>query len=235
MTFTTKNNQVVTITGVESDTIINEALFTDWVNQIDPSWIIHSIEIQSVDRIPNGRILFVKVKADIEHAEGRMPGMIVIIRDYAVAALTILTCEGERYALLVDQPRVPVGAVISESVAGLIDDGDNPTAVILRELEEEAHMVTRLGITTADVIPLASKPFFLSPGVINEAIYPFLIEKEIDRNLLNEYHGIKRGLAEEHESITVKIVPFAEITDHCNCATTLAMLHLYDRYRAAHN
>lgn len=235
MTFTTKNNHSVLITGVEADTIINESLFTDWVNQIDPSWTIHSIEIQSVDRIPNGRILFVKVKADIEHAEGRMPGMIVVIRDYAVAALTILACEGEQYALLVDQPRVPVGAVISESVAGLIDDGDSPGTVILRELEEEAHMVTRLGITTDDIVALADKPFFLSPGVINEAIYPFLIEKDIDRNLLNEYHGIKRGLAEEHETITVKIVPLAEITNHCNCATTLAMLHLYDRYRAARN
>lgn len=235
MTFTTKNNQSVTITGVESDTIINESLFTDWINQIDPTWTVHSIEIQSIDRIPNGRILFVKVKADIEHADGRMPGMIVVIRDYAVAALTILNCEGEQYALLVDQPRVPVGAVISESVAGLIDDGDNPRSVILRELEEEAHMVTRLGITADDVVALSDKPFFLSPGVINEAIYPFLVEKDIDHNLLNEYHGIKRGLAEENETITVKIVPLSEITNHCNCATTLAMLHLYDRYRTARN
>lgn len=232
MTFTTKNNQAVPIMGIEADTIVNESLFTDWVNAIDPSWTIHSIEIQSVDRIPSGRILFVKVKADIEHAEGRMPGMIVVIRDYAVAALTVLNCEGVKYTLLVDQPRVPVGAVISESVAGLIDDGDNPRAVILRELEEEAHMVTRLGITESDVIPLADKPFYLSPGVINEAVYPFVVEADITPEVLSEYHGIKRGLAEEHETITVKIVPFADITQHCNCATTLAMLHLYDRYQA---
>lgn len=226
----TKNNRQIPITGIEAETISQELLFTNWLDAFDPEWIIESLEVQSVDRVPSGRILFIKLKADIVHPSGKLPGMIVVIRDYAVSALTILTCGGKKYALLVDQPRVPVGNTISESVAGLIDDRTSPESVILRELEEEAHAVTRLGLTSQDVIPLLDKPFYLSPGVLNEAIYPFLVEKEVTQEILDTYHGLKRGLEEEYEHIVVRVVPFEDIIQHCHCATTLAMLHLYDRY-----
>ncbi|MEI8223856.1 MAG: NUDIX domain-containing protein [bacterium] len=226
----TKNNRVIPITGIEAATISQELLFTNWLDAFDPEWIIEAIEIQSVDRVPSGRILFIKLKADIIHPAGKLPGMIVVIRDYAVSALTVLTCAGKKYALLLDQPRVPVGNTISESVAGLIDDQTSPESVILRELEEEAHAVTRLGLTPNDVIPLLDKPFYLSPGILNEAIYPFLVEKEVTQEVLDTYHGLKMGLEEEYEHIVVRVVPFEDITKYCYCATTLAMLHLYDRY-----
>ena len=226
----TKNDRSIPITGVEAETISQELLFTNWLDAFDPEWIIESLEIQSVDRVPSGRILFIKLKADIIHPAGKLPGMIVVIRDYAVSALTVLTCAGKKYALLVDQPRVPVGNTISESVAGLIDDKTSPESVILRELEEEAHAVTRLGLTADDVIPLLDKPFYLSPGVLNEAIYPFLVEKEVTQEVLNTYQGLKMGLEEEYEHIVVRVVPFEDIIKYCHCATTLAMLHLYDRY-----
>jgi ADP-sugar diphosphatase len=225
----TKGEQLIPISGIEAATINNEQMVVKWVNDIDPTWIVHSLEIQSVDRLPSGRILFIKLKADITHPNGHMPAMIVVLRDYAVSALTILTCENMKYVLLVDQARVPVGNTISESVAGLIDDNASPESVILRELEEEASGVTRLGITATDIIPLLDKPFYLSPGIINEAIYPFLVEKEISRTVLDAYQGLKQGLEEEHEYITVKIVPLDEVTHHCYCATTLAMLYLYQR------
>lgn len=231
----TKNNRQIPITGIEATTIDQEPLFTNWLDAFDPEWIIESLEIQSVDRIPSGRILFIKLKASIVHPAGKLPGMIVVIRDYAVSALTVLTCEGKKYALLVDQPRVPVGNTISESVAGLIDDGTSPESVIMRELEEEAHAVTRLGLTVNDVVPLLDKPFYLSPGVLNEAIYPFLVEKEVTQDILDTYQGLARGLEEEYEHITVRIVPFDQVINHCHCATTLAMLHLYDRYLLSNN
>lgn len=228
-----KNNRSIPITGVEAESITNEPIFTTWIDSVDPEWVIESIEIQSVDRIPHGRVLLVKIKVTIVNPEGRIPGMIVLLRDYAVAALTVLTCQGQKYALLVDQSRVPVGNIISESVAGLIDDGTSPESVILRELEEEAHMVTKMGLTADDIIPLMDRPFYLSPGILNEAIYPFLVEKEVTHEMIASYQGLRRGLAEEHEYITVKIVPLAEVPSHCHCATTLAMLHLYDRYLLA--
>lgn len=225
-----KNNRSIPVTGVEAETITNESIFTTWIDSVDPDWVIESLEIQSVDRIQNGRVLFIKLKATITHSQGRIPGMIVLLRDYAVSALTVLICDGQKYALLVDQPRVPIGNIISESVAGLIDDDTSPESVILRELEEEAHMVTKMGLTADDIIPLMDRPFYLSPGILNEAIYPFLVEKEVTQEMIVSYQGLRRGLAEEHEYITVKIVPLAEVPNHCHCATTLAMLHLYDRY-----
>lgn len=230
----TKNNRSIPITGVEAETITNEPLFMNWLDTVDPSWIIHSIEFQSVDRtLTSGRILFIKIKVDVEHAEGRMPNMVVLIRSNAVAALTVLTCEDKQYVLLVDQPRIPTGHIISEAVAGLMDGEADPRAVILRELEEEAHAVTRLGITLDNVISLSDKPFYLSPGVLTESVYPFLVEHEVDRSTLETYQGIKRGLVEEYESITVRIVELEEVAAQCNNAITLAMLHLYDRYLAA--
>lgn len=226
----TKNNRLIPITGIEAETIDQLPVFTKWIDLFDSEWIIDSIEIQSIDRIPDGRILCIKLKASITHPGGHTPGIVVVIRDFAVSALTVLTCNDKKYAILVDQPRIAVGNTISESVAGMIDDGTSPESVILRELEEEVHAVTRLGLTANDVIPLLDKPFYLSPGILNEAIYPFLVEKEISQEMLDTYQGLKRGLEEEHEYITVKVVPLEDIIKYCHCATTLAMLHLYDHY-----
>lgn len=226
-----KNNQEIHLSGVEPESSSKEPLFVQWLEGVDPSWIIESVEFQSIDRAgASGRILFIKMKAAVRHPDGFMPGMVVVLRDCAVSALCVLTCEGQKYAFLVDQPRVPAGRTISESVAGLIDDGMSPASVILRELEEEASLVTRLGITDKDVVPLQSVPFYATPGMTNEAVYPFLVEKEISRDLLESYQGLKQGLEEEYEHITVRIVPFDKVIEYCHCATTLAMLYLYQQY-----
>jgi hypothetical protein len=48
----TKNSRDIPITGIEAETISQELLFTNWLDSFDPEWVIESIEIQSVDRVP---------------------------------------------------------------------------------------------------------------------------------------------------------------------------------------
>jgi ADP-sugar diphosphatase len=53
----------------------------------------------------------------------QLPG-IVFARGGAVAILMLLECEGQKYAVLTEQARVPVGRTILELPAGMLDDDD---------------------------------------------------------------------------------------------------------------
>jgi hypothetical protein len=53
----------------------------------------------------------------------QLPG-IVFARGGAVAILMLLECEDQKYAVLTEQARVPVGRTILELPAGMLDDDD---------------------------------------------------------------------------------------------------------------
>ena len=83
-----------------------------------------------------------------------------------------------------------------EVVAGVIEDGETAEDVARRESLEEA------GCEILDLIRINS--FYLSPGGASEQITLFcgLVD--------SEHVGGIHGLAEEHEDILVRTVPFAE-------------------------
>ena len=80
-----------------------------------------------------------------------------------ISAVVILA-EHEGKVILIDQPRVPLGARCVELPAGLVGDEDpNATveATAIRELEEET------GFTAARIEVLGE--FYASPGMISES------------------------------------------------------------------
>ena len=226
----TKNNRNIPVHGELANELITEKLFIDWIENGDPTWDIEQIVVQSIDRTPGGKTLFIKIKVDVKTEEVYMPARIVIIRNHSVSALTVLHCEGEKYLLTVRQPRVAVGASILEAVAGLIENDAHPGDVMFHELDEEADLLHQTGITRADIIPLLDRPMYITPGAVNEMTYPFLVEVNVSRELLDTYQGLQKGLAEEHESTTVCIIPMSEITQHCADVKILSMLYLYQQY-----
>jgi ADP-ribose pyrophosphatase len=83
-----------------------------------------------------------------------------------------------------------------EIVAGIIEDEETAEIMIRRETVEEA------GLTVGELIPIQN--VMLTPGACSEACQIFL--GRIDSSKA----GGVFGLAEEHEDILVKVMPFAE-------------------------
>jgi ADP-ribose pyrophosphatase len=109
----------------------------------------------------------------------------------------VILAEHEGKVILVDQPRVPLGARCVEVPAGLVGDEDpNATveATAIKEMEEETGF-------TAERIELLGE-FYASPGMVSESF------------TLVRAHGVRRigeGGGDENEDIRVHLLARADI------------------------
>ncbi len=226
--------KLVTVTGSDVQVAIASKIFISWLNSIDPAvFFPREIEIQSVDVSFHNkeRVAFIKMKvtpcstSTVTYPHPR----VVFLRGDAVVALPILIVEGKRFVVLVNQLRIPVGKVINEFLAGTLEDVSDPRVVILREIEEEAKLVSITGFTSDDIIPLNGKrKTFSSPGTMDEGTYAFYMEKEISQEIFDQLQGLSAGLEEEDEDIKVTIVPYDDVVKYCTDTKTLATLYLYE-------
>jgi len=136
------------------------------------------------------------------------------------AAAAILYDPEQDLIGLIEQFRV--GALESEfgpwcleTVAGMMEAGETPETLILRELEEEA------GISTAELIPISS--YYSSPGGCSEKIHLFCALCDLQGK------GGLFGLADEHEDIRFAVYPAEHIFEYMydsrtnNAATLLGL------------
>lgn len=86
---------------------------------------------------------------------------------------------------------------ILECVAGIVDPGETPEQVIVREAKEEA------GVTVTAVEPIVD--YFASPGGLSEKLFVFCGRVDIDR--LPDF----AGLDAENEDIRVVVLSSAEV------------------------
>ena len=103
---------------------------------------------------------------------------------------------------LIEQFRI--GALASEfgpwcleTVAGMMEEGETPEALIRRELEEEA------GIVGAHILPISS--YYSSPGGCSEKIHLFCGLCDLKGK------GGLFGLADEHEDIRFAVYPAGDV------------------------
>ena len=83
-----------------------------------------------------------------------------------------------------------------EAVAGIIENKETAETMVRREAVEEA------GLTVGELLPIQS--VMLTPGACSEACQIFLGRADTSKA------GGVFGLANEHEDILVKVIPFAE-------------------------
>ena len=86
----------------------------------------------------NGKIIDVKVDT-ISLPDGKTAKREVVLRGDATAIVPI---DEKGNVILVEQYRHPVGDMVLEIPAGMLEEGEDPKACAIRELEEETSFIT---------------------------------------------------------------------------------------------
>jgi ADP-ribose pyrophosphatase len=106
---------------------------------------------------------------DVRTDKVAMPGQTVATRDVVVhpGAVGIIALDAGGQVLLLQQYRHPVGRLLWEPPAGLLDEpAESPLAAAKRELYEEAHLQAERWDVLVDA--------FTSPGMTDEAVRIYL-------------------------------------------------------------
>lgn len=208
-------------------------------------YALKSIEIQTVDIFSGDRVGFLKFKADVSNDEGEHLAGSVFMRGGSVAMLIILRSsssssrregedegEGEEYAILTVQPRVPAGSLsFVELPAGMIDDSGTFAGAAAKEIEEETGLkissdelvdLTQLVASTRsptsndqDEAEEEKEPLqhamYPSPGGSDEFIPLFLARKTMPAAEIDALKGKLTGLRDHGEKITLEIVRLQDV------------------------
>ena len=153
-----------------------------------------------------------------------MPG-ICFLRGDAVTILVSLFCQDsdEQYALLVEQPRVPIGQISClELPAGMMDDEtQSVTGIAVQEIREECGIeldasglvdLSDLALQTPvqhGHLPVAAIPH--SPGGCDEFCRYMYAEKRVTRAELDAMRGRLQGLRDHGEKIVLRVVTMEEV------------------------
>uniref|UniRef100_A0A5B7B1G3 Nudix hydrolase domain-containing protein n=1 Tax=Davidia involucrata TaxID=16924 RepID=A0A5B7B1G3_DAVIN len=228
------------ISDYEFRNAIESSLFKQWLKNIQTeagvlangAMSLRQVLIQGVDMFGK-RVGFLKFKADVIDKETgkKVPG-IVFARGPAVAVLILLDSDGETFAVLTEQARVPVGRLILELPAGMLDDDKGDfVGTAVREVEEETgirlnldHMVD----LTAFLDPSTGCRVFPSPGGCDEEISLFLYRGHVGKEIITQLQGKEMGLHERGELIKVHVVPYERLWRMTADAKALMAIALYE-------
>ncbi|KAJ4712906.1 nudix hydrolase 14, chloroplastic-like [Melia azedarach] len=219
---------------------IESTLFKQWLNNLQSEngilangdMLLKQVLIQGVDMFGK-RLGFLKFKADIFDKETgkKVPG-IVFARGPAVAVLILLDAEGETYAVLTEQVRVPTGRVVLELPAGMLDDDKGDfVGTAVREVEEEIGIHLNLENIidlTALLDPSTGSRVFPSPGGCDEEISLFLYKGSVDKEIITQLQGKETGLRDHGELIKVRVVPYCKLWHMTPDAKVLTAIALYE-------
>ncbi|XP_059290204.1 nudix hydrolase 14, chloroplastic [Lycium ferocissimum] len=219
---------------------IESSLFKQWLKNIQSetgllangAMSLKQVLIQGVDMFGK-RVGFLKFKADVIDKETgqKVPG-IVFARGPAVAVLILLDSEGETYAVLTEQVRVPVGRLLLELPAGMLDDDQGDFAgTAVREVEEE----TGIHLNVHDMVDLTAfldastgGRVFPSPGGCDEEISLFLYRGNVSKEKIEQLQGKETGLRDHGELIKVHVVPYSKLWRATADAKALTAVALYE-------
>ena len=218
--------------------ILDCNFFKAWLATAKSKFIVQKIHFVSVDFLMKVRSpLFIKLRATATLPDGRPVHGIVVVRGNAVGVLVVLRCEGEKYLLLVRQPRFPITETASlEMPAGILDWSGDYRKVALSELEEEAQIVA----DDSELIDLTefwwkgSTPgFAASCGLLDERIRLYAIERDVTREQLQAMNGKNQTYVDENEWIRTEVLPYEDAAHKFVDGKNLIALFLYERWLKA--
>lgn len=235
--------EIVAAPGVSPSELrnaIESCLFQQWLKNLQGDrgtlanglMSLNKVLIQGVDYFGT-RVGFLKFKADVIDKEtGKMVPGIVFSRGPAVAILILLESEGETYAVLTEQVRVPAGRFVLELPAGMLDDDEGDfVGTAVREVQEETgiHLNKEDMIElTAFLDPSTGGKIFPSPGGCDEEISVFLYRGKVGKEVIEQLQGRKTGLQEHGEIIRVRVIPYAQLWRLSADAQVFMAIALYE-------
>ena len=195
-------------------------------NLIENGLDIHEIEEVYTRHRHNGEVLFSLVMLDATSPEGKKIPPICFLKGTVISILICLIDKAtqEKYALLVKQRRICNGAMVYETVAGMVDKDDDPFDVAVKETEEE----TGLKIDPAIVHRLGNEPLYVSTGTSDEAMYFYYAELELSYDEIMSYHNVEQGIISEHEHIFTHVCPLADAKKLITNTNGLLNVHMYE-------
>jgi len=189
------------------DAIVNSPKFKNWVDNITLSDIIlKDFNVTDVDffgKVSPEKVGFIKGKCTAYNKKtgNQIMSNIVFCRGNSVSVLIIITIKetSQKYVLLCKQIRLPVGKVLVEACAGMLDDkveNSEVLGVVFKEIKEE----TGFEIKKNDLIKLGN-PIIPSGGGCDENIQLFAWETTISQSDFFDKQTKMFGCTEENESI----------------------------------
>lgn len=155
--------------------------------------------------------------------EVSLPGGDVVKRDYMrhIGAVAVVALDDDGNIVLIRQYRHPIGKVLWELPAGLIDKaGEDLVDTAARELAEECDLIAAAWSPLVELDP--------SPGVSNERIHLFLARGLSAAPESYARHHEEAGLTVHRIPVTeaVAMVFRREVTNASAVAGILAAAHL---------
>lgn len=215
--------------------IIESRIYQEWLAASEKKFKISKVHFASVDYFSKRHVpLFIKLNATAFLPDGKPVHGIVLVRGNAVGVLVVLRCEGERYLLLVRQPRFAISEQASlEIPAGILDWSGDYRKVALSELEEEAQIEA----DDSELIDLmdfwykgANDGFAGSCGLLDERIRLYAIERDVTREELDAMDGKNQVYTDENEWIRTEVLPYEEAAHKFIDGKNFIALFLYERW-----
>lgn len=216
----------------EPESLNRSPKYRVWKQTLDASGCrIRSIESLKELNKKDGSLLFGLLHARVEDPEGRpLPGY-VLIRGHAVLIVTVVVnrLTGEKKFLMIRQRRIAHGRDTLEFPAGMLDgDVGDPAGVALKEVREE----TGLEVKREDLVALADRPLYSSPGLDDEAIHFFACTIHLDAEKFSALEGGQGGVADEHEYIRLCLCDHPEaLKEIDSLQVRLAFFLYFDRFK----
>jgi 8-oxo-dGTP pyrophosphatase MutT (NUDIX family) len=221
---------------VDMDLMRNAPAFISWMARLDPRFNVTKLHFDSASIFTikgEKKVGFIKFTTEVFTPAGDKigGGIVPLMRGGSVAMLPVFVCGRRFYTALAVQPRLPTAVYEFEEVpAGSVDGGSFKGAAA-REIEEELHM----SIPEDRLIEIGSarareSGIFLTPGGSDEMMHFYVFIERVSKEWLAEVNGRCTGLLEEHEQITLKIVPLSTLIDS-NDAKTIVAYALFQNAR----
>jgi len=199
-------------------TIVLAPKFVAFVEKLDKSLLdIKGIRIDAVKWFCNPTspdpnklgFIYMEILATDKRNGKPVPG-VVFLRGGAVAVYLRVVVEGKKYVVLTRQIRAPIGGLLDEIPAGMMDDKSCFAGVAIKEIQEETGLVAP---SITSLIPLGS-PIIPSAGGCDEEIQLYFWETRIKPEIMGKMKLKIFGAPEENESIRLIFIPADEYEDY---------------------
>ena len=138
-----------------------------------------------------------------------VPG-VVFLRGGAVAVYLRVDVEGKKYVVLTRQIRAPIGELLDEIPAGMMDDKSCFAGVAIKEIQEETGLVAP---NIQSLVELGS-PIIPSAGGCDEEIQLYFWETRVKPEIMGKMKEKIFGAPDENESIQLIFIPVEEYEDY---------------------